>query len=100
MKTNVGKFLAKLRIDESEDMITMSKRIGTHVNQLRYIENGNRDVTLKLICKIIDEYKLAATQTKEMYFAALTSNKKITIENVNEINKDDLILMANILSKM
>lgn len=97
-RTDVGKFLAKIRIDNEDSMSDMADKIGIHKNNLYSIEQGKRDISLKLFKKIVDVYKLKDEDVKEFYITMVKSNKKLTVEHIFKLNEKDLSIVSKILS--
>ena len=64
--TAFGKLLRKLRIDYSEVLGTMAKRLGISPAYLSAIENNGRDIPEDFVAKVATEYKLDETQIKEL----------------------------------
>lgn len=58
MKTAFGKCLAKIRVDFCERQTDMAKRLSVAPSFLSAIENGRKEVPLKLLLTICKEYSL------------------------------------------
>ena len=64
--TAFGKILRKMRIDCSEVLGAMAKRLGVSAPYLSSIENGGREIPDDFVAKIAAEYGLDETQIKEL----------------------------------
>lgn len=64
--TAFGKLLRKLRIDYSEVLGTMAKKLGISPAYLSAIENNRRDIPDDFNAKIATKYNLEETQIKEL----------------------------------
>ena len=64
--TAFGKILRKMRIDCSEVLGAMAKRLGLSSAYLSSIENGLREIPDGLVAKIANEYGLDSSQEKEL----------------------------------
>jgi HTH-type transcriptional regulator, competence development regulator len=81
MTTEYGKYLRKLRIDTSERVTDMAKRLGISAAYLSLIENGTREVPSDFSYRIWKEYRLSPEQTGKLQEAeSRTPKKTVTID--------------------
>lgn len=78
--TVFGKVLRKLRIDHSEVLGTMAKRLGISPAYLSAIENNGRDIPDGLIAKIASEYRLDESQITELEEAKARTNGAVAVQ--------------------
>lgn len=64
--TAFGKILRKMRIDTSEVLGDMAKRLGVSAAYLSSIENNGREIPDGFVAKIATEYELGEAQVKEL----------------------------------
>ncbi len=79
MITEFGKEIRKLRIDEGENLSSMSKKLGVSISYLSAIENGNREIPEGFVDKISDIYHLSKERKKRFIDAEINSVNKISI---------------------
>lgn len=84
--TPFGKELRKIRIDESEVLSEMAKRLGISIAYLSSIESGTRNIPVDFVQRIKKAYSLDADQQKLLELAKIQSEKKI----VMDFTADDL----------
>lgn len=58
MKTNFGKFLAKLRVDHDERLSDMAKKLKVAASFLSTVENGKKMFPARFIAEICTLYNL------------------------------------------
>ncbi|HAH62814.1 MAG TPA: transcriptional regulator [Treponema sp.] len=81
MTTEYGKYLKKLRIDTSERVADMAKRLGISAAYLSLIENGTREVPSDFSYRVWKEYKLSTAQGQALMDAeSRTPKKTVTID--------------------
>lgn len=78
--TAFGKLLRKLRIDYSEVLGTMAKRLSISPAYLSAIENNGREIPDDFIAKIATKYNLDETQIKELEEAKAQVHGKVAVE--------------------
>lgn len=100
MATEYGKYLRKLRIDESEKLVDMAKRLGISPSYLSFIENGTREIPPDFSYRIWKEYHLSNEQTNALQQAeAVTPKKTVTIDLVPLAGKPEYITVATVFSQ-
>lgn len=82
--TAFGKLLRKLRIDYSEVLGTMAKRLGISPAYLSAIENNGRDIPEDFVAKIAAEYNLDETQIKELEEAKAQTAGAVAVQFKNQ----------------
>lgn len=78
--TAFGKYLRKMRIDCSEVLGEMAKRLGVSPAYLSSIENGGREIPEDFVAKIAAEYGLSAKQTEELEEAKAKSKGAVDVK--------------------
>lgn len=79
-RTELGKFLKKLRIDNDEVMKTMAKRLGTTEPYLSQIELGKRKIPKTFFTRISETYVLGPEQISELNRIINDSEIAITVK--------------------
>ena len=92
--TTFGKVLRKLRIDHSEILGDMAKRLGISPAYLSAIENNGRVIPDDLIEKLVQEYNLNDAQTKELEEAKAQTSGAVAIQFENLKENHDYIQTA------
>lgn len=87
MITELGKFLRKLRIDDSEILLDMAKKLIMSPAYLSSIENGKRAVPTDFFNKINDAYELSKEQQLELQ-KIIDKNAKNVVIDFSELNGD------------
>jgi transcriptional regulator with XRE-family HTH domain len=81
MVTEYGKYLRKLRIDRSETISDMARKLGISAAYLSLIENGGREIPSDFSYRIWKEYNLNNGETECLREAEYkTPVKTITID--------------------
>lgn len=78
-KTDIGKYLAKLRIENDESMATMAQKIDVSTSFISAVETGKRHMPSTMINKIVDTYSLDDDEKSSFYKAISTSDCKAEI---------------------
>ena len=78
--TAFGKILRKMRIDCSEVLGAMAKRLGVSAAYLSSIENGGREIPDTFVTKIADVYGLNEAQVKELEEAKAKVKGAVDVE--------------------
>ena len=78
--TQLGKFLRKLRIDRSELLRDMAKKLDVALSFLSAVENGKKNMPSDWIIKLADIYSLTDDQKNELDAAVATSEKGIGVK--------------------
>ena len=78
--TNVGKFLRKMRIDTEEFAEDMAIRLGITASYLSSIEVGRRPPTVRIIQKVVAQYRLNGSSVERLWRAFAEDGGEITIK--------------------
>ncbi len=78
--TAFGKILRKMRIDSSEVLGAMAKRLGVSAAYLSSIENGGREIPDTLVAKIATAYGLSGAQVNELEEAKAKVRGAVDVE--------------------
>ena len=92
--TAFGKILRKLRIDYSEVLGTMAKRLGISPAYLSAIENNGRDIPEDFIAKIANEYNLNESQINELEEAKVQTSGAVAVQFENQKTKQNYVQAA------
>lgn len=77
--TELGKYLKKLRIDESETIANMAEKLEVSSSFLSAIEVGKKNLPDTMADKLHEAYDFDDTQKKEFYEARSITNNKVEI---------------------
>ena len=88
MLTPLGKYLRKIRIDQSELLKDMADKLDLSPAMLSSIENGKRNVPNYLKDRLISEYPCVRESAQELAEAISRTQKEIKI-NLENMNPDD-----------
>lgn len=97
--TAFGKLLRKLRIDYSEVLGTMAKKLGISPAYLSAIENNGREIPDDFIAKIATEYNLDETQIKELEEAKAQVHGKVAVEFEGQKSERNYVETAVMFAK-
>lgn len=78
--TAFGKYLRKMRIDCSEVLGAMAKRLGVSPAYLSSIENGGREIPDGFVAKIATEYGLNSAQVQELEEAKAQTRGAVDVQ--------------------
>ena len=92
--TAFGKILRKLRIDYSEVLGTMAKRLGISSAYLSAIENNGRDIPEDFIAKIANEYNLNESQINELEEAKAQTSGAVAVQFENQKTEQNYVQAA------
>lgn len=92
--TAFGKILRKLRIDYSEVLGTMAKRLGISPAYLSAIENNGRDIPEDFIAKIANEYNLNESQINELEEAKAQTSGAVAVQFENQKTEQNYVQAA------
>lgn len=92
--TAFGKILRKLRIDYSEVLGTMAKRLGISPAYLSAIENNGRDIPEDFITKIANEYNLNESQINELEEAKAQTSGAVAVQFKNQKTEQNYVQAA------
>ncbi|MGF7157642.1 XRE family transcriptional regulator [Bartonella heixiaziensis] len=97
MVTSFGKILRKLRVDHSERLLDMAKKLDISVGFLSSVEIGKKSVPIGLEEKIIELYGLdkamASLLKKEAYFC----RKSIIITPSTPLQRETVVAFMRLL---
>ena len=77
--TEYGKQLRHLRLDLSELLGTMAKKLGLSPAYLSSIETGARSIPVDLTTKVIEVYNLSQESAQSLLKAEADTNQSLTI---------------------
>lgn len=98
-----GKILKKMRIDSSELLGQMAKRLDISPAYLSAIESGDRNVTDEIFNKICTVYSLSDEQKEELNKARIQTQGEINVvlgENKTIEGVETAVLFARDFSKL
>ena len=93
MVTQFGKFLRKIRIDNSELLKNMADTFGVTSSYLSAVENGKRNIPQDWASKIIEFYDLTDNQIIELDEAIALSQNEIILDT-SELDTSDKKFLA------
>ena len=79
-RTEVGKFMAKMRIQHNQSSSDMCEFLGVTRATLSGIEYGHRDMSKSLKRKLIKKYNLCENDKNMLERAIFYSNQKVKID--------------------
>jgi transcriptional regulator with XRE-family HTH domain len=94
MTTEIGKELRKLRIDEDERLLDMSKRLEKSSAFISAVERGSKNPPSDFEELVIKAYRLADSAADTLRRAADRSRKAFTLEAKSPLARDTAGLMA------
>ena len=102
MITELGKFLRKLRIDNTEILKTMADSLGVSASFLSAVENGKKKMPAEWKETIISSYNLNENQINEFEKAIMKTEEEITIriDRLSEERQNLAISFARKLNTM
>lgn len=100
MVTDLGKELRKLRIDHSERLLDMSKKIGKSSAFISAVETGGKAPPTGFEELIISAYGLAKGAAENLRVAANRSRALFTLSPKTRIGRDTVGLMARKLDTL
>lgn len=92
--TTFGKVLRKLRIDHSEILGDMAKKLKISPAYLSAIENNGRVIPDDMIAKLAQEYHLNDSQIKELEEAKAQTSGAVAVQFENQKENHDYIQTA------
>jgi len=92
--TAFGKILRKMRIDSSEVLGAMAKRLGVSAAYLSSIENGGREIPDTLVAKIAFAYGLGEAQINELEEAKAKVRGAVDVEFKEQKTEADYVETA------
>jgi len=100
MLTELGKELRKLRIDHSERLLDMSKKIGKSSAFISAVETGQKAPPSGFEDLIITTYGLAKSAAERLRLAANLSRAVFTLTPKTSVGRDTVGLMARKLDTL
>lgn len=114
MLTEFGKFCRKLRIDHNETQQDIANYLGVTTAYLSTVEHGKRNISEKIVDKLISRYNLSgaklnqfkSTITNSISFIKIHLHKMNSLDrelilkiyyNLNELNDKDKKELINII---
>ena len=96
MISSFGKVLKEYRKRNDDTLKTLSEKIGISLPYLSGMEVGRKIVTLEVVEKIRDIYKLNEEEYNNLYMSMLDSNNKVDIElsKMNEAQREVSMVFA------
>lgn len=98
MVNNFGKFCRKLRIDKSERLFDMAKKLGVSSAFLSKVENGQKKPPKEWRESIIDEYGLNAEQIEQLDQCMYEAQNYDSID-ISGMNDSDRMMMLSFARK-
>lgn len=102
MKTKLGIFLKKLRIDHDEILMDMALKLGVSAAFLSYVENGKKVMPEGMFDKICNLYEFTPEQRSEFEMAVAESNQfvKVDLQHVCPVNRELAVVFARTFENM
>ena len=97
--TAFGKILRKKRIDSSEILGTMAKRLGVSAAYLSSIENGQREIPDSFVEKIAEEYGFSDAEKIELEEAQAQSKGCVNVSLGEQKNSSEYLETAVMFAK-
>ena len=97
--TAFGKILRKMRIDCSEVLGVMAKRLKVSPAYLSSIENGGREIPEDFIAKIVAEYGLSEEQKNELEEAKAKVKEAVNVDFTDQKTEADYVETAVMFAK-
>lgn len=97
--TAFGKYLRKMRIDCSEVLGVMAKRLGVSPAYLSSIENGGREIPEDFVARIASEYGLNSAQIQELEEAKAQTRGAVNVKFDDQKTKANYVETAVMFAK-
>ena len=97
--TAFGKILRKMRIDCSEVLGVMAKRLKVSPACLSSIENGGREIPEDFIAKIVTEYGLSEEQKNDLEEAKAKVKGAVNVDFTDQKTEADYVETAVMFAK-
>ena len=97
--TAFGKILRKMRIDCSEVLGVMAKRLKVSPAYLSSIENGGREIPEDFIAKIVTEYGLSEEQKNDLEEAKAKVKGAVNVDFTDQKTEADYVETAVMFAK-
>jgi transcriptional regulator with XRE-family HTH domain len=91
MRSNLGKFLRKLRIDNDEYLKNMAEKLDVSISLLSAVENGVKKASTDLVDKIINAYSLTDEQIDKLLMYVMEANNEVNLD-LSKLNEDKIDL--------
>ena len=102
MKTKVGEYLRKIRMEHGELLRDMAKNLDVSSSFLSAVENGKKKVPDTWPMKLKEIYDLDQLQLEELQYSILESGKviELNVENVPSENRELAVSFARRFSSL
>ncbi|WP_208438576.1 helix-turn-helix domain-containing protein [Bartonella grahamii] len=97
MLTPFGKILRKLRVDHSERLLDMAKKLDISVSFLSAVEIGKKSVPVGLEEKIIELYGLDKEKASLLKKEAYSCRKSIIIKPSTPLQRETVVAFMRLL---
>ncbi|WP_375695414.1 XRE family transcriptional regulator [Bartonella sp. AC66GZZY] len=97
MVTSFGKILRKLRIDHSERLLDMAKKLDISVAFLSSVEIGKKSVPVGMEDKIIELYGLDQEKASLLRKEAYSCRKSIIIKPSTPLQRETVVAFMRLL---
>lgn len=94
MVTLFGKFVRKLRIDNSELLKNMANKLSVTSSYLSAVENGKRNVPREWIDIISEKYQLSTSERKELVNVVEQSQLDLKVDLRGLDSEDKSLVLA------
>ncbi|MDR2957532.1 MAG: helix-turn-helix domain-containing protein [Coriobacteriales bacterium] len=94
MLTPLGRFLRKIRIDNSEILAHMAAKLGVTASYVSAVENGRRAMPSEWREKIIEMYALDEQQQAEFTGLAIDLVTQVTVNTKNSTRSQKEVVFA------
>jgi len=100
-RTGLGKFLAKQRIDNGDNLADMAGVLSISKAQLSAIELGNRSVLKPLRDSLIKRFKAEFSEEYISWLIDISQNSiKLKLTGVSELNRETTVQFNNKLPEL
>ncbi len=96
MKTALGTFLRKLRLENGEKLKDMAENLNVSSAFLSAVENGKKKMPESWYDKLADLYRLSTKQQEDLKTAVIESGETIElkIKNISSSNRELALCLA------
>lgn len=98
--TEFGKLTRKLRIDHSERLLDMAKKLNVSSSFLSAVEMGHKSPPSNIEEQIIQAYGLTIGEAENLRIAAYRSRDAFTLKPVREAERDTVGLLARRMNSL
>ena len=102
MITEFGKFIRKLRIDETVTLRKMADDLGLSPAYLSSVETGKKKITGNYLDAVVSYFQLSGEAATEVKHLAAISQKELTmsLEKANQKQKNSAVMFARRLNTL